>query len=195
MEKVTDRLLGPFNIEMVVEPIDIKISEAIMNFQENGPEVSQRVSPSELLPAYCAKMMKVLMTLDIKLTALWVGSHHTFQWKLFLPFSVRASLVGNEGSDTEKRGRFLHEHPTLLWPISSHRPTYYIFLCVTLLLWFIGMRARGKETTRKTRHRWIDSIKVDLLKIGLSVVDWIGLAQGGYRWRALVNMIMNLRVP
>jgi hypothetical protein len=48
MEKVTDRLLGPFNIEMVVEPIDLKISEAIMNFQENGPEVSQRVSPSEL---------------------------------------------------------------------------------------------------------------------------------------------------
>ena len=48
MEKVTDRLLGPFNIEMVVEPIDIKISEAIMNFQENGPEVSQKVFLSEL---------------------------------------------------------------------------------------------------------------------------------------------------
>jgi hypothetical protein len=48
MEKVTDRLLGPFNIEVVVEPIDIKISEAIMNFQENGPEVSQRVCLSEL---------------------------------------------------------------------------------------------------------------------------------------------------
>nr|CAD7603421.1 unnamed protein product [Timema genevievae] len=43
MDKVTDRLMGPFNIEMVVEPINIKISEAIMNFQENGPEVSQRV--------------------------------------------------------------------------------------------------------------------------------------------------------
>lgn len=48
MEKVTDRLLGPFNIEMVVEPIDIKISEAIMNFQENGPDVSQKVFLSEL---------------------------------------------------------------------------------------------------------------------------------------------------
>jgi hypothetical protein len=48
MEKVTDRLLGPFNIEMVVEPIDIKISEAIMNFQENGAEVSQKVFLSEL---------------------------------------------------------------------------------------------------------------------------------------------------
>lgn len=47
MEKVTDRLLGPFNIEMVVEPIDIKISEAIMNFQENGAEVSQKVFLSE----------------------------------------------------------------------------------------------------------------------------------------------------
>lgn len=33
MEKISDRLLGPFNIVNVVEPINIKISEAIMNFQ------------------------------------------------------------------------------------------------------------------------------------------------------------------
>lgn len=33
MEKLSERLLGPFNIVMVVEPINIKISEAIMNFQ------------------------------------------------------------------------------------------------------------------------------------------------------------------
>jgi hypothetical protein len=38
-------------------------------------------------------------------------------------------------------------------------------------------------------------IKIDLLEIGLSVVDWIGLAQDRYRWRALVNSVMNLRVP
>lgn len=43
MDKVADRLLGPFNIEMVVEPINIKISEAIMNFQESGAEVSKRI--------------------------------------------------------------------------------------------------------------------------------------------------------
>jgi glypican 4 len=42
--KVSDRLLGPFNIELVVDPIDIKISDAIMNFQENGYEISQKVS-------------------------------------------------------------------------------------------------------------------------------------------------------
>jgi hypothetical protein len=36
---------------------------------------------------------------------------------------------------------------------------------------------------------------MDLLEIGLSVVDWIGLAQDRYRWRALVNVLMNLLVP
>lgn len=44
--KVADRLLGPFNIELVVDPIDIKISDAIMNFQENGYEISQKVITS-----------------------------------------------------------------------------------------------------------------------------------------------------
>jgi hypothetical protein len=36
---------------------------------------------------------------------------------------------------------------------------------------------------------------MDLLEIGCSVVDWIDLAQDRYRWRALVNAAMNLRVP
>ncbi|XP_078051713.1 glypican dally-like [Augochlora pura] len=43
VDKVAERLLGPFNIEMLVRPINLKISEAIMNFQESGPDVSQRV--------------------------------------------------------------------------------------------------------------------------------------------------------
>jgi hypothetical protein len=41
----------------------------------------------------------------------------------------------------------------------------------------------------------MDNIKKDLLKIGLDVVDWIGLAQDRYSWRALVIAVMNLRVP
>jgi hypothetical protein len=36
---------------------------------------------------------------------------------------------------------------------------------------------------------------MNLLEIGLSVVDWIGLAQDRYRWRALMNSVMNLPVP
>jgi hypothetical protein len=61
-------------------------------------------------------------------------------------------------------------------------------------VYFIGRKARGKEVARKTQSRWIDKIKMDLLEIGMSVVDWIGLAQDRYRWRAVVNSVMNLRV-
>jgi hypothetical protein len=53
----------------------------------------------------------------------------------------------------------------------------------------------GKRPLGRPRRRWIDNIKMDLLEIGFSVVDWIGLAQDRYRWRALVNWVMNLRVP
>jgi hypothetical protein len=56
-------------------------------------------------------------------------------------------------------------------------------------------KPEGKRPLGRPRHRWIDNIKTDLLEIGLSVVDWIGLAQDRYRWRALVNSVVNLRVP
>jgi hypothetical protein len=52
-----------------------------------------------------------------------------------------------------------------------------------------------KRPLGRPRRRWIDNIKMDLLEIGLSVVDWIGLTQVRYRWRALLNFIMDLRVP
>jgi hypothetical protein len=55
--------------------------------------------------------------------------------------------------------------------------------------------SEGKRPLGRPRRRWIDNIKVDLLEIGLSVVDWIGLAWDRYMWRALVNSVMNLRVP
>jgi hypothetical protein len=41
----------------------------------------------------------------------------------------------------------------------------------------------------------MDNIKMDLFEIEVNVVDWIGLAQDRYRWRALVNSEMNLRFP
>jgi hypothetical protein len=53
----------------------------------------------------------------------------------------------------------------------------------------------GKRPLGRPRRRWIDNIKMDILEIGLSVVGWIGLAQDRYSWRALVNSVMNLRVP
>jgi diadenosine tetraphosphatase ApaH/serine/threonine PP2A family protein phosphatase len=47
----------------------------------------------------------------------------------------------------------------------------------------------------RPRYTWTDKIKIGLLEIGFSVVDWTGLAQDKYRWRAIVNAVMNLRVP
>jgi hypothetical protein len=59
---------------------------------------------------------------------------------------------------------------------------------------FVG-KPEGKRPLGRPRRRWIDNIKIDLLEIGLNVVDGIGLAQDRYRWRALVNSVMDLRVP
>jgi hypothetical protein len=51
-----------------------------------------------------------------------------------------------------------------------------------------------KRPLRRPKRRWRNNIKMDLLEIGLGVLDWIGLAQDRYRWRALVIAVMNLRV-
>jgi hypothetical protein len=56
-------------------------------------------------------------------------------------------------------------------------------------------RPEGKRPLERPRLGWIDNIKIEFLEIGLSVVDWIGLAQDRYRWRDLVNAVMNLCVP
>jgi hypothetical protein len=56
-------------------------------------------------------------------------------------------------------------------------------------------KPEGKRPLGRPRRRWMDNIKKDLLEIGLNVVDWIGLAQDWYRWRAFVNSVMNLWVP
>jgi hypothetical protein len=56
-------------------------------------------------------------------------------------------------------------------------------------------KLEGKGPLGRPRRRWIDNIKMELLEIGVSVVHWIGLAQDRYRRRALVNAVMNIRVP
>jgi hypothetical protein len=56
-------------------------------------------------------------------------------------------------------------------------------------------KPEGKRPLARPRRKWIVNIKMDLLEIGLSVVDWIGLAQDRCSWRALVNVVMTLQAP
>jgi hypothetical protein len=56
-------------------------------------------------------------------------------------------------------------------------------------------KSEGKRPLGRSRHRWVDNVKMDLRKIGLGGIDWIDLAEDRNQWRALVNMAMNLRVP
>jgi hypothetical protein len=52
-----------------------------------------------------------------------------------------------------------------------------------------------KRPLGRPRRRWVDNIRMDLREVGWGDVDWIGLAQDGNRWRALVNSVLKLRVP
>ena len=53
----------------------------------------------------------------------------------------------------------------------------------------------GKRPLGRPRCRWRDNIKMDLQEVGCGCMDWIELAQDSDRWRALVNAVMNSRVP
>jgi len=52
-----------------------------------------------------------------------------------------------------------------------------------------------KRPLGRPRCRWEDNIKVDIQEVGYQDMDWIEPAQDRDRWRALVNAVMNLRVP
>jgi len=56
-------------------------------------------------------------------------------------------------------------------------------------------KPEGKLPPGGPRRRWDDNITMDLQEVGCGGVDWIELAQDRDRWRALVNAVMNLRVP
>jgi hypothetical protein len=56
-------------------------------------------------------------------------------------------------------------------------------------------KPEGKRPLGRPRRRWVDNIRMDLGEAGWSYVEWIGLAKDRNRWRALVNLVMNLRIP
>jgi hypothetical protein len=57
---------------------------------------------------------------------------------------------------------------------------------------FVG-KSEGKKSLERPRHRWVDNIKMDPREIEWDGTDWI--AQDRNQWRALVNTVMNFRIP
>jgi hypothetical protein len=56
-------------------------------------------------------------------------------------------------------------------------------------------KSEGRRPLGRRRRMWLDNIRMDLVEVGWGDVVWIGLAQDRDRWRALVNSVLNLRVP
>jgi hypothetical protein len=69
-----------------------------------------------------------------------------------------------------------------------------IMKIVSLYRLLVG-KPEGRRPLRRPRRRWLDNIRMDLVEVGWGDVDWIGLAQDRGRWRAVVNSVLNLRVP
>jgi hypothetical protein len=73
---------------------------------------------------------------------------------------------------------------------------YFRFVSVltSCVLKIVG-KTEGKRPLGRTRRRWEDNVRMDLQEVGCKGMDWTELARVRDRWRALVNAVMNLRVP
>jgi hypothetical protein len=56
-------------------------------------------------------------------------------------------------------------------------------------------KPEGKRPLERPRRRWKDNIRLGLMEIGWEAVDWFNQFQGKDQWRAVVNTVMNLRIP
>jgi hypothetical protein len=76
----------------------------------------------------------------------------------------------------------LYSSSNIVWVIKSRR-----------MRW--AGQPEGKSPLGRPRHRWEDNIKMNFQEVECGGIDWIKLAQVRGRWRALVNVVMNLQVP
>jgi hypothetical protein len=127
---------------------------------------------------------------------------HTLQvfenWMLRIFGLRRDEVTGEWRKLHDEELRDLYSSPSIIGMIKSRRMRWTGHVaqlgemrCTCRLL--VG-KPVGKRPLERPRHRWVD-ITMDLGEVGWGDVDWIGLAQDRHRWRALVNAVMNLRVP
>jgi hypothetical protein len=93
----------------------------------------------------------------------------------------------------------LYSSPSIIWVIKSRRLRWAGHVARMgerrgAYRALVG-KPEGRRTLGRPRRRWEDNTKMDLREVGWGGMDWINLAQDRDRWRALVNAVMNLRVP
>jgi hypothetical protein len=123
------------------------------------------------------------------------GSHHLQRIKLHLFSSVKSVCIKLHNEEL----RDLYSSPNIITIIKSRRMRWAGHIArmgekrneYRLLV----RKPEGKRPLRRPRRRWVDNIRMDLGEMEWGDVDWIGLAQDRNRWRALVNAVLNLRVP
>jgi hypothetical protein len=59
----------------------------------------------------------------------------------------------------------------------------------------LAEKPEGRRPLGRPRRTWLDNIRMDLVEEGWGDVDYNGLAKDKDRWRALMNSVLNLRVP
>ena len=88
------------------------------------------------------------------------------------------------------------EYCTLLFIECAMTVATFSSVFVFLFVQLPGVeKPEGKRPLGKLRRRWQDNIKTDIQELGCGGMDWIDLTRDRDRWRALVNAVINLRVP
>ena len=92
----------------------------------------------------------------------------------------------------------MYSSPSIVWVIKSRRIRWVRHVVCMVenrgTYRILVGKPDGKRPLGRPRHRWRDNIKMDLQEVWSGGMDWMELAQDRNRWRALVNVLMNLRV-
>jgi hypothetical protein len=108
-------------------------------------------------------------------------------------------IIGPKRDEVTGDWRKLHSSPSIINMIKSRRMILLGHIArmgeKRNAYWILVGKLEGKRPLGRRRRRWMNNDKMDLRKIVWDGMDWIDLAQDRDQWEALVNTIMNLRVP
>jgi hypothetical protein len=93
----------------------------------------------------------------------------------------------------------LYSSPNIVWVIKSRRMRWAGHVARMgkgrVVYRVLVRKPVRRRSLGRPRRRWENNIRMDLREVGYGCVDWMELAQGRDRWRALVSAVMNLGVP